>query len=158
MHDTKPTEMKSTDNGLTVRDARLDDVPALASLLTELGYPADEHVIADRLDAMRDAGEVVLVATRDGDTLGVLTLHVTPVLHRPTPVGRLTALVVAGRARGGGVGRALVSAGERLLASRGCALVEVTSNQRRKDAHAFYERLGYEMTSLRFKKDLTPAR
>jgi ribosomal protein S18 acetylase RimI-like enzyme len=146
--------MEPTGHPLEVRDARLDDVPALAALLSELGYPTPAATLAERLDALRRAGEVVLVAARDGDPLGVLTIHVTPVLHRPTPVGRLTALVVAERARGQGVGRALVEAGEEILAARGCALVEVTSNRRRTEAHAFYERLGYEATSLRLKKSL----
>lgn len=137
-----------------VRDARLDDAPALAGLLAELGFPAPADVIASRLSEMIRADKIVLVAARGEDVLGVLTVHVTPVLHRPTPVGRLTALVVTERARGQGVGRSLVEAAERLLAARGCGLVEVTSNRKRPDAHAFYERLGYEATSVRFKKDL----
>jgi ribosomal protein S18 acetylase RimI-like enzyme len=149
--------MQSTDRSLLIRDARPDDAPALAALLAELGYPAPAAVIAGRLDAMLGAGEAVLVATRDGEPpLGLLTVHVTPVLHRPTPVGRLTALIVSERARGQGVGRALVRAAERVLAAQGCALVEVTSNRRRTDAHAFYERLGYEVTSLRFGKSVSP--
>ncbi|MEJ7812152.1 MAG: GNAT family N-acetyltransferase [Gemmatimonadaceae bacterium] len=142
---------------LEVRAARVDDAPALAALLTELGYPAPASTLAERLAALLWAGEVALLAVRGTDALGLLTIHVTPVLHRPTPVGRLTALVVAERARGQGVGRALVRAGERILAERGCALVEVTSNRARTDAHAFYERLGYETTSLRFKRSLPPA-
>lgn len=148
--------MMADDHTIDIRDARATDVPSLAALVAELGYPTPEATIAARLDGMLVAGETVLVAERAGDIVGLLTVHVTPVLHRPTAVGRLTALVVAERARGAGVGRALVGAGEQLLASRGCALVEVTSNQRRKDAHAFYERLGYDVTSLRFKKDLEP--
>jgi GNAT superfamily N-acetyltransferase len=142
------------DNTIDIRDARAADVPALAALVAELGYPTPEATMAVRLDAMNRAGEKVLVAERAGDIVGLLTVHVTPVLHRPTAVGRLTALVVAERARGAGVGRSLVAAAEHLLAARGCALVEVTSNQRRTDAHAFYQRLGYDATSLRFKKDL----
>lgn len=142
------------DNTIDIRDARAADVPALVALVAELGYPTPEATMAVRLDAMNSAGEKVLVAERGGDIVGLLTVHVTPVLHRPTAVGRLTALVVAERARGAGVGRSLVAAAEHLLAARGCALVEVTSNQRRTDAHAFYQRLGYDATSLRFKKDL----
>jgi GNAT superfamily N-acetyltransferase len=142
------------DNTIDIRDARAADVPALAALVAELGYPTPEATMAVRLDAMNRAGEKVLVAERAGDIVGLLTVHVTPVLHRPTAFGRLTALVVAERARGAGVGRSLVAAAEHLLAARGCALVEVTSNQRRTDAHAFYQRLGYDATSLRFKKDL----
>jgi ribosomal protein S18 acetylase RimI-like enzyme len=141
---------------LEIRDARPVDAPALAALLGELGFPAPANTIAARLNSMFDAEEVVLVAARDEVLLGLATVHVTPVLHRPTPVGRLTALVVTERARRQGVGRALVGAAERLLAARGCDLVEVTSNQRLTGAHSFYERLGYEATSRRFKKTLSP--
>jgi ribosomal protein S18 acetylase RimI-like enzyme len=151
------TDVKATENRLMIRGARDEDIPALAALLGELGYPASPDVIGQRLHAMLDAGELVLIAIRESEALGVVTVHVTPVLHRPTSVGRITALVVTRRARGEGVGRALVDVAERLLAQRGCALIEVTSNQRRADAHAFYVRLGYEVTSLRFKKELPPA-
>ena len=75
-------------------------------------------------------------------------------LHRSGPVGRLTALVVDERARGRGVGRALIDAAEGILIERGCVLIEVTSNKRRTDAHAFYERLGYTATSFRFAKPI----
>ena len=146
--------MEPSDHSLEIRDARPADAPALAALLAELGFPGAAGAVAERLDAMLGAGEVVLVAVRDGKSLGLLTAHVTPVLHRPTPVGRLTALIVTESARGQGIGRALVGAAERVFAMRGCGLVEVTSNRRLTDAHAFYERLGYEVTSLRFKKSL----
>lgn len=149
--------MGLTDPSLDIRDARQEDAPALAALVTELGYPVAGDTIAGRMAALHAAGETVLVAARGATPVGLLTVHVTPVLHRPTPVGRLTMLVVAERERGNGVGRALVAAAERILAARGCALVEVTSNRRRTDAHAFYERLGYDVTSLRFGKSIAPA-
>ena len=142
----------------TVRDARPDDVPGMARLLDALGYPCTPEELAARLDAFTAAGERALVAVRPsgGALLGLLTLHVTPVLHRTGPVGRLTLLVVDEAVRGQGVGRSLVEAGEAWLAERGCVLVEVTSNRRRSGAHAFYERLGYEATSLRFGKTVPP--
>jgi GNAT superfamily N-acetyltransferase len=137
---------------ITVRDARADDTPALAILITELGYPSEGEVIARRLRVLEDAGDRALVAERGGEVLGLITVHATPVLHRPTPVGRITMLIVTERARGTGVGRALVEAAERVCEERGCGLVELTSNVKRTDAHAFYARLGYAITSVRMMK------
>lgn len=127
----------------------------MASLLAELGYQATPEAIASRFAGLEGQGEVALVATRgDGPPLGLVTIHVTRVLHRPAPVGRLTALVVTEDARGKGIGRALVEAAEAILAARGCGLVEVTSHLGLTGAHAFYRRLGYDATSYRFGKTL----
>jgi GNAT superfamily N-acetyltransferase len=147
--------MESPDS-LEIRNAVVDDAPALAALLAELDFPASAEAIAERLDRMLAAGEPILVAVRSDAVLGLLTTHVTTVLHRPTPVGRITALIVTERARGQGIGRALIMAAERMFAARGCALVEVTSNRKWTEAHKFYERLGYQPTSVRFGKVLSP--
>ncbi|HEX5132305.1 MAG TPA: GNAT family N-acetyltransferase [Candidatus Krumholzibacteria bacterium] len=139
----------------TIRPARVEDAAALSGLLDELGYPATVDVVTDRLAQLARAGETVLVVDRDGELLGFVSVHVTPVLHRPTPVGRMTALMITQRMQGHGLGRELVAAAERFLAHAGCALVEVTSNQKRVGAHAFYQHLGYTMTSHRFYRELT---
>jgi len=136
-----------------VRDARPADAEAIARLLVELGYDVTAADVRRRLAALRKAGEPVLVADRGG-VLGCLSWHVTPVIHRPRPVGRITMLVVAEAERGAGLGAGLVAAAEARLRERGCGMVEVTSNMKRMRAHAFYQRLGYERTSYRFAKTL----
>lgn len=139
--------------GYGIRFARASDVPELVRLFGELGYAIEPDVFAERWAAFDTAGQQALVAEDDscpGQLFGVATLHATPVLHRTGPVGRVTALVVDTRVRGRGIGRALMEASERWAAERGCVLLEVTSNQRRVDAHTFYEGLGYERTSFRF--------
>jgi GNAT superfamily N-acetyltransferase len=137
----------------SIRLARTSDVPELARLFSELGYEIPAATLAERFGAFHGAGEQALVAADHSSPtrlLGVATLHATPVLHRAGPVGRVTALVVDASLRGRGIGRALMQAAEQWAAERGCVLIEVTSNQRRADAHKFYEGLGYERTSFRF--------
>ena len=48
----------------------------------------------------------------------------------------------------------LVEAAEQRLESSAAGMVEVTSNDRLADAHAFYRHMGYERTSIRFFKKL----
>ena len=138
---------------LRIREAAPRDGDALAGLLGELGFPTDAKAIRTRLAALRKAGEPPLVADEDGP-IGCLTWHATPVLHRPTAVGRVTMLVVTKKARGRGVGSALVDAAEARLRDAGCALVEVTSNIELGGAHEFYKSRGYRRTSYRFVKEL----
>lgn len=142
-----------------VRDATRSDAAELLRLLSQLGHEIPPGFDAARLVAFLASGEQVLVAARAGSVpgsplLGAATLHVTPMLHRPGPVGRITSLVVDDGQRGHGIGRALVRAAERSFDARGCVFVEVTSNKRRTDAHAFYERLGYAATSFRFGRSI----
>jgi ribosomal protein S18 acetylase RimI-like enzyme len=138
---------------IRIRPAAPGDAPALAGLIVELGYPVTDAEVSARMRLLLAVGRTPLVAELDG-IVGLLTWSVMHVLHRPGPVGRISTLVVAGRVRGRGVGRALVAAAEAEVRAAGCDLIEVTSNMRRADAHAFYERLGYERTSFRFAKPM----
>ena len=103
---------------------------------------------------MAAEGRVVLVAELGGAVIGCLSTSVMRVLHRPAPVGRISMMVVDEALRSRGIGTALVRAAEHTLAAQGCYMVEVTSNVRRIEAHRFYERLGYEKTSVRLAKAL----
>jgi len=149
----------STDE-VRVRGALLTDAAEVVRLLSQLGHAQPAGDDSARLAAFLDNGDTVLVAERtslqSAPLLGVVTLHIAPVMHRAGPIGRLSAVVVDESARGAGVGRALVAAAEAYFAARGCAMIEVTSNKARTDAHAFYERLGYAATSVRFAK-VTPS-
>jgi GNAT superfamily N-acetyltransferase len=135
---------------MIVREAGPADTEALSRLLAQLGYEATPDQVTARLDGL---SQPVLVADRGG-VVGCLTWHVTPSLHRAGPVGRITAMVVDEGQRGQGVGRVLVAAAEDRMRHLGCVMVEVASNMRRTQAHAFYERLGYDRSSYKFAKGL----
>jgi PhnO protein len=141
---------------LRIREAVDADAVAMAALINDLGYAVTASEISQRLALLGSAGEPALLAQQDDEIIGCVTWHVTPVLHRPGPVGRITLLVVAAPFRGKGIGRELVEAVEARLKERGCVLAEVTSNVKRLEAHRFYEGLGFERTSYRFGKPIEP--
>ena len=126
----------STTPAHTIRPAVATDASELARLVTALGHPTTVSELVDRWGPWTTAGNTALVAVMpDGALAGVATLHQTVVLHRPEPVGRITALVVDASVRGQGIGRSLVAAAESLLANAGCGLLEITSNVRLTEAH-----------------------
>jgi len=139
---------------LAIRAAGSADATALAELIEYLGHPIDEETVRKNIAHLTAAGEAPLVATRDQTVIGLCGIHRMVTVHRPAPVGRITVLVVAESAQGHGIGRLLVEEAERRLRQGGCQIVEVTSNDRRTAAHAFYRHLGYERTSARFMKAL----
>lgn len=140
----------------TIRFATLEDAPELSRLLTELGHPTSAEGICDRwADWAAEGNKAIVAVEPSGNLIGVITSHNMLVLHRPKPVGRITALVVDVTCRGAGVGKVLVAAVESILIAAGCGLIEITSNDRLVKAHAFYEHLGYERTSIRLAKDLS---
>jgi predicted N-acetyltransferase YhbS len=140
--------------GVAVRPARPGDCARLAELIGQLGYAASEAEVADRLAAMATEDREVLVAELEGVVVGCASTSHSRVLHRPAPIGRISMMVVDAAVRGRGIGGELVRAAEASLAARGCRLVEVTSNERRAEAHRFYAGLGYERTSVRLLKTL----
>jgi ribosomal protein S18 acetylase RimI-like enzyme len=137
-----------------IRDAKNSDAPRLVELIHELGHEIDEKHVRKNLKALGKSGETPLVATLDKKVVGMCGVGKRIVIHRPAPLGRITALVVAKDAQRHGIGRMLVEAAEHWMRKSGCQLVEVTSNDRRAEAHAFYRHLGYERSSIRFFKKL----
>lgn len=77
-----------------------------------------------------------------------------PVLHWPTPVGRITGIAVLPASRGTGVGARLVSAAEEHFTVLGLERFEVTSRPTHRPAYALYRRLGYGDQGVRFAKPL----
>jgi GNAT superfamily N-acetyltransferase len=137
-----------------VRDARPADAPRLVALIRFLGHEIDEKSVRKNLSALKRAGEAPLVATLGKDVVGLCGISARVMIHRDAPIGRISPLVVAEEAQGHGIGRMLVDAAEAWMRRKGCKLVEVTSNDRRGEAHAFYRHMGYERTSIRFAKKL----
>ena len=139
---------------LTIRDARLEDSASIAALLGQLGYPTHAEAVAARVERLVAAADRLVVAEVDGEVVGLADVHVSPSLEHDRPAAKLAALVVDERHRGAGIGRALVAAMEAEARARGCAVLFLTTAERRADAHAFYERVGLVYTGRRYAKTL----
>jgi ribosomal protein S18 acetylase RimI-like enzyme len=137
-----------------IREARPVDVPRLAGLMKLLGHDVSLPAMRNRLAVLKKQGMPQLVATIGKEVVGLIGIHRMTAIHREQPVGRITILVVAENQRGKGIGKLLLEAAENQLASAGCTLIEVTSNDRLTAAHRFYRHMGYERTSIRFAKTL----
>ena len=142
-----------------IRPAHATDAAAVNELLHQLGYPQDgTGTTATRIKSWGDdPSSAAYVADADGDLLGLVAVHVCPFFERAGSWGRIVALIVSDQARRQGVGGQLVAAAESFAAGRGCVRMEVTSADRRPDAHAFYLRRGYPDQagrSSRFLRDL----
>lgn len=142
-------------NAISIRPTQPSDLPAIAALLGELGYPVSVDDLPSRLERLQQDGHsAAYVATCDPDVVGLATVHSFGLVHAATPVALLTSLVVAESARGQGVGRRLVDAAETWAREKGCARIIVTTAEHRSGAHAFYQSLGWEYTGRRYAKVL----
>jgi len=138
-----------------LRDATSDDAPAIATLLTELGYPTDAAAVPKRIASVVENGGAVLLAVASaGPPLGLMCLDRHFALHSAAPIAYITALVTSPAARRRGVGRALVAAAKQWALQQGCARISVTSAEHRADAHAFYPACGLPYTGKRFSTSL----
>jgi GNAT superfamily N-acetyltransferase len=143
------------DGSIVLRHAVLADVPAIAGLVTQLGYPtsaADMDARLQRLLALPH--HTVVVAEGSGRIAGMAGGCVEYAFDLNAPYGRVTALVVDERWRRLGIGRLLMRRVEQWCAEHGAERVTLTSGNHRPESHKFYKSIGYEATGLRFIKKL----
>jgi GNAT superfamily N-acetyltransferase len=129
---------------LTISPAQAADVPALAELAGQLGYPATPSELGPRLVGMlaRPDEHRIWVARFEDRPIGWLHAFVARYLF-DDPYAEIGGLVVAEGERGHGVGARLLDELFGWARSRGFDRVGVHSNVLRPDAHRFYERAGF---------------
>ena len=146
---------------VTIRDARAEDLPRLLELYLQLSESSQhpEAVVRPVSDAHRAAlGQMdgdpnvrLLVAEEDGRIAGTLALYVmSNVSHGGRPFAIVENVVVDAGQRGTGLGKRLMEEAVRLAHEVGCYKVALTSNNKRADAHAFYERIGFNASHRGF--------
>jgi len=139
---------------VNIRPALATDASPIAALLGELGYVATEAQVRERLTSAQPTPTLNLVAESGGEVIACLNACVMPYFPNGSTLCRIVAMVVAADRRSKGVGAALVEAAAAYAREQGCSALEVTSADRRSDAHRFYQRSGFTRTSLRFVRAL----
>lgn len=146
----------------TIRAARAADVPAIVRLLADdvlgsgrEGSP-DDPVYARAFAAIEASPDNALfVLDDDGVIVGCAQVTVVPGLSSRGATRVLVETVrVASERRGQGLGARLMQHIVGMARAAGCSTVELTSNNRRLDAHRFYERLGFKKSHAGFKLPL----
>ncbi len=139
----------------TIRDANLTDASALAALMRGLGYKTTAAEMRRRLKPILcDVRYRTLLAEVDGKVCGMIGTFAYRSYEHNDPSGRILALVTLTTARRCGIGRALIASAEKAFAQRAITRVSLNTRFARKDAHHFYESLGYERNGWRFVKQL----
>ena len=147
---------------LVIRRAHAEDVPAIVALLADdvLGAARESpDDLAPYQAAFKlidiDPNQHLVVAEREGTVVGCLQLTVVHSLSRRAATRSIIEAVrVSSTERGSGLGTTMIQWAIDESRRLDAALVQLTSDRSRTDAHRFYERLGFEATHLGFKLQL----
>ncbi|GHJ43880.1 GNAT family acetyltransferase [Catellatospora sp. TT07R-123] len=145
------------------REATRADLPAVIALLADdvLGKARDfaevddayEHAFA-AIEA--DPRNLLIVADDGGEVVGCFQITYIPGLGRHGAERSLIEAVrVRADRRGHGLGAQMMQWAIDQARARGCALVQLTTDKSRLDAHRFYERLGFVASHEGMKLPLT---
>ena len=139
---------------LTVREAVLSDIPAVVRLLAEMDHEAPMPLTrAERIfrDMARYPDYCCYLAWDGTEPVATFTLLIFDALvHRGSREALLDGVVVTASRRGEGIGRAMIREAMCLAANSGCYKLALSSNLKRKDAHRFYESLGFQQHGISF--------
>jgi GNAT superfamily N-acetyltransferase len=146
------------------RPATLDDLSSIVRMLADDELGSQRERFEDPLPApyysafeqiRSDANHELIVAERDGEVIGTLHLMFLPSISFQ---GGLRAQVESVRVdrqfQNRGIGGAMMRWSLERAKQRGAHMVQLTTHQTRKDAHRFYEKLGFTGSHLGMKLSL----
>jgi GNAT superfamily N-acetyltransferase len=128
---------------MIARTARQADAPAIAALVSQLGYEATEADVAARLGRMLARSDQQFIIAEDGDRLlGWVHVELAEYVESGT-FAVIGGLVVERAHRRRGIGAMLMAEAESWARQQGCSVMRLWSSTSRVPAHRFYAGLGY---------------
>lgn len=130
-----------------LRAANDQDFEQICTLMQELnpqgGTVADDHHRQLWQRVLGHHGTDVFVAEDEGELTGAITLHVLPnMTYQGAPYAVIENVITAARARGQGIGRALMEHALARADAAGCYKIMLQTNNDR-GAAGFYRKLGF---------------
>ncbi|MEW6717666.1 MAG: GNAT family N-acetyltransferase [Chloroflexota bacterium] len=149
--------MSKEKQAVKVRPAQIGDATRIATLCTDLGYPAIPEQIKHRLKSIlpEDDHAIFVAELPERQVIGWVHVCLRKLVVAEQQA-EIEGLVVDKALRCQGVGRLLMEEAERWGRNKKCTCVYLRSNVNRNEAHAFYESIGYNLikTQRAYKKSL----
>lgn len=146
---------------ISMRKATLADLPVIVAILAHdpLGVGRENPSLPlapeyeNAFNAIeQDANQFLAVAVDHNVVVGTLQLSFLPGLSRKGSWrGQIEAVRIAESHRNRGLGEDMFNWAIEKFRSRGCRLVQLTTDKSRPDAHRFYDRMGFKATHEGYK-------
>lgn len=156
-----------TSEAWTIRPARPDDregVLALVHRLEGFGLPdnvpagsvaaGEARELSAAFDQMPDGAALYVAAAPSGAIVGVLFLESRTDYFTGQTHGHVGVLVIAESVEGQGLGRALLATADEWGRAAGYDRLTLHVFERNARARALYERAGYALDLMRYRRDL----
>ena len=142
-----------------IRQATKKDIPRILELYKQLSFSPEEHrkpPVKDCraiLEEMKKVpGYELLVAEENGEVVGTTVLAVLPgFAHGTSPFAVVEYFVVDEKRRSQGIGKLLMEYVVARAKEAGCYKIALTSDNRREQAHKFYNSIGFKSSSHGFR-------
>jgi GNAT superfamily N-acetyltransferase len=149
---------------LNIRNATINDLPSIVSMLADdflgqqredLGHPISANYVNAFREIENDPNNELIVAELDGKVIGTLQLTFTPSLsYQGSKRCTVESVRVDSSLRGKGIGREMMLWAIERAKERSCISMQLTSHSDRKEAHRFYEQLGFLRSHVGMKLSL----
>ncbi len=136
-----------------IRRGTLEDAREILSLLEELENRQFNPIVFQQiLEGYLINSNIILLVIENStkSVLGFLSAIGQNLLHHEGMVYEIQELIVTASYQGRGLGSLLIEALQSELKDKDVKSIEVTSNKRRKEAHAFYEAMGFKNSHEKF--------
>ncbi|MEO5582596.1 MAG: GNAT family N-acetyltransferase [Saprospiraceae bacterium] len=143
---------------IRIRDALTEDIHVLTDLINQLGYKTTLQEMATRFEQINYHPDYkTLIAESSGRLEGMLGMTKSISYEVNETVVRILVLVVDQNLRKKGIASLLISHAEAWARENGAPalLLNCGNREERKAAHLFYPKIGFELKSSGYRKNIS---